>query len=464
MRPLESVQLVVVAGAVLLPAVMGRRLRRGRTAAFLLGSMVLQLVVEGFRWQLIPLDSATLGLAVGDVVADERRLDLGHRIRRGVLGGVGVASLAVLPVLLPVPELPPPGGPYPVGTVSLLLVDDRPDPFVQVEEGVEPPPRRIPVQVWYPAETVDGQPEPWADVEFLGPALAERIGVPSFFLGHLSGVPSHSYRDAVPMSGRFPVLLYVHGWGGFRTIALDQIETLASNGYVVVAADHVPAAAAARFPDGTVSELDPGLLPDPGEVGEDAYREAAERLVEGFADDLTTIVDHLAEGPSGPFGSTAAQVDLEALGVWGHSTGGGAAVWFCLVDRRCDAVAGLDPWIEPIPGRVLAEELRVPSLFIRSDDWSDTRNDRLLRGLAERSPSVSWWIGISGAAHSDLVATPLLTPHGNLLGLKGPVPSDKVVRLLHGYLVSFFDQQLYGEGGAVLGFPPPPGVAKEMLP
>ena len=55
-----------------------------------------------------------------------------------------------------------------------------------------------------------------------------------------------------------------------------------------------------------------------------------------------------------PFGEMANHIDLGLVGVYGHSTGGGAAVRFCLSDERCKAVLGMDAWVEPVPDRVIA--------------------------------------------------------------------------------------------------------------
>jgi hypothetical protein len=124
----------------------------------------------------------------------------------------------------------------------------------------------------------------------------------------------------------------------------------------------------------------------------------------------------------------------------------------------------MDAWVEPIPDRVVAQELQMPSLFMRSDEWIDTPNDRRLRGLAERSPSVSYWLGIGGAGHNDFVLTPLFSPIADRLGLKGPIASERVVPIIDSYLVAFFDRYLLGLGGAALNEPPPPEVELELIP
>ena len=124
----------------------------------------------------------------------------------------------------------------------------------------------------------------------------------------------------------------------------------------------------------------------------------------------------------------------------------------------------MDAWVEPIPDKVVAQEFQVPSLFIRSEDWTGTANDRRLRGLAERSPSLSYWIGITGAGHNDFVMTPLFSPIADRLGLKGPIDTERVVPILDSYLVAFFDRYLLGIGGSALDTPPPPEVELELIP
>jgi predicted dienelactone hydrolase len=469
----EWVLLGVVGVAVYLPVALSTRLRRGAMAGILLPALGVQIIAEGVRWQLWPLYLAAAGLAVGDVLWDERRVRGWPRVRRGLLGIVGVSSLAVLPLALPIPTMPPPSGPYPVGTASYVLVDpDRAEEYglATSEEGTDEEgpftPRRLMVQVWYPAVDDPGiPPQVWnPDWDVVGPAMARRLGFPGFFLGHVGDVTGVGRTGLTILSGRLPVVLYSHGWTGFRTIALNQLESLASHGFLVIAPDHAYGAIASRFPDGEVVLADPNALPEGEGVDEDDYQEAAEQLVETFADDLALIVNELSAGEDGPFGALAEHADLEHLGVFGHSTGGGAAVRFCIEGEGCDAVLGQDAWVEPIPDRVVADELSQPSLFFRSEDWIDTPNDRRLRGLAERSEQESYWIGVTGAGHNDFVMTPLFSPVADRLGLKGPIASDRIIPIIDDYLVAFFDRYLYEIGGAVLDGNPPPEVSIEFLP
>jgi hypothetical protein len=228
------------------------------------------------------------------------------------------------------------------------------------------------------------------------------------------------------------------------------MEALASNGFMVIAIDHTYAAATVRFPDDEIIEYDPAALPDPEEVGEEAFLESSQTLIEVLTADVKTVVDALEEGENGPFGALATSADVTRLGIFGHTTGGGAAMSFCLQDERCDALLGLDPGVEAIPDRVIAVSAAKPGLYLRSDEWRDTENDAILRGIAERSTVVTYWIGVEGALQSDFEMTPLLSPFAGRLGWTGPIPAGTVIPIVDRYLLGFFDVFLLETGTAAL--------------
>lgn len=451
------------AAAIVWPALFGTRSRRGLVFLATIGTAVSQLALEGFRWQLIPVYLVALGLGLGDLLSVERDLPWWRRVSRPLLGLVGLGMMVLPSVILPVPILPEPGGPLQVGTVSLeVTFADRLEAY---GENPDTEPRRVMVQVWYPAESV-AEPNmvPWTnDLDVLGPALARRIGFPAFALSHTSYTSAHAVPSSPALAGTYPVVLYSHGWTGFRSIAVNQMEMLASHGYVVIAPDHTYGALATRFPDGEIVEFDPAALPNEDDVEPDFYADRAVQLVDTFTDDLIGLVDALALGEDGPFGSIASHVDLGRIGVYGHSSGGGAAVRFCLADERCDAVLGMDAWVEPVPDRIIANEATTPMLFMRSDGWRGTPNDGRLRGLAERSNGVTYWIGIEGAGHNDFVVTPFFSPVAARLGMKGPISLGRVVPIIDRFLRGFFDSALLGAGTAAVERNPFGEVTLEVL-
>lgn len=469
MRLWESVELGVVALAVLGPVALGRRFKKGRISLLLVVAVTVQVVVEGFRWQLWPLHVVALAMAVTDWGWQGRRVAGWPRMRRLLLGVPSLVLLALPLWVLPVPRLPRPSGPFPIGTRTFVISDPErleeyglPDP-VGGEEIEPSEPRRLVVQVWYPAAAEeDMEPVVWhPDWAAVGPVLAGRLGFPGFVMSQLSGVPGHAVEDARPMQGVFPVIVYSHGWTGFRSIAVDQMEMLASEGYLVIAADHTYGAVATVIPDdGVLIEFDPGALPDQATVEDFVYQDAARRLLATYADDLVMILDQMEDGA---FGDLTGHADLDLIGMFGHSLGGGAVLEVCLEDERCKAVAGLDAWVEPVPDRTIAKPLTVPSMFMRSVEWIDDPNDARLRGLLERAEAPAILVGIGEANHNDFVLTPLFSPIADRMGLKGPIPADVIIPFLHDHLDSFFDRFLAGLGGVTFDRPPPEGISVEHL-
>lgn len=456
--------MAVAAFAVLWPAVFGVRPRRGIAAVLLLLALVVQLQVEGPRWQLIPVYLVAAGLLVGDILFVDRTLPWSSRLARGVFGLAGLALAASLALALPIPQLPRPSGPEAIGTFTVELVDrDREELYGDRAGGA----RRFMAQVWYPAVVDDEEDQPrlpWSeDWEVVTAALGSRMRLPSWFWGHTGYTLSYATEGPPVAEGPYPVVIYSHGWTGFRTDAINQIESLASNGYIVIAPDHTYGAVATVLPGNRVVPYDTEALPNRDEVGKDAYLEAGADLIATYAGDIVTILDALDRGEAGPFQPVSASADLDRVGIYGHSAGGGAALMVCITDERCGAVLGLDPWVEPLRDEVIRHDATSPALYLRSEDWQGIKNDSLLRGIAARSEAVTYWLGVDGAEHNDLVATPLLTPMAPQLGLRGSIPAGRILAIIDNYLLGFFGVFLLDTGTAALEAVTFPEVSVEVL-
>ena len=448
MRRFELILALATVLAVGWPVVFGVRPRRGIVAAMLSVALLAQLQFEGFRWQMIPLYLVAVGLAIGDVFYLERRLEWSRRVIRGILGLLGLVLAALLPVVLPVPEIPTPSGPEPMGTMTVDLTDRSRDELYGPRPGG---PREFVAQVWYPAAAGDETPVVWSeDWEVVAPAIARNMGLTSWFLNHTQYSLSHAMPSVPIASGTFPVIIFSHGWEGVRTIALNQVEQLVSNGYIVIAPDHAHIAAATVLADGEIVYQDPDALPDPEDVEAGVYEESSMDLVSTMSADLVTILNELEAGEVGSFAGIAGSVDLGRLGIYGHSAGGGAAVKTCLEDARCSAVLGMDPWVEPLTEADLRLNMAKPALYMRSGAWLNTDNDGLLQGIAGRGESVTYMVDIPDASHNDFVMTPLLSPISSQLGLTGDIPGGRIISIVDNYVLGFFDVFLVGTGPAAL--------------
>ncbi len=446
MRRLELLVALVAVFAIGWPVVFGVRPRRGIVAGTAIVAVLAQLRFEGGRWQMLPLYVVAVGLAVGDLLYLDRRIDWSRRIIRGVLGTIGLLVVLSLPTLFPVPALPAPAGPDAIGTITVDLTDrERVDPY-----GGGP--RRLSVQVWYPAAAEpNGERVVWnRNWDVVAPAMSRNMGLPSWFLGHTRYTLSHATEAPTLAPGSFPVIVFSHGWQGVGSVTLHQVEHLVSNGYIVVAPDHTDIAAATVLEDGSTVYADPDVLPEPEDADAAVRAAAATQMVDTMSADLVSVLNALEAGGDGPFAAISDGADLNRIGLYGHTEGGGAVVKTCLEDDRCGAVFAMDPWVEPLAESDLQLTMTKPALYMRSDDWADTPNDALLRGIAARGANVTYWLGVDATTENDFTLMPLLTPLASRLGLRGDIPAGRVVPIVDNYLLGFFDVYLLGTGSAAL--------------
>jgi len=359
----------------------------------------------------------------------------------------------ILPVLLPVPSVPPPTGPYAVGTVTLELVDDARAEIYADGAGA---PRRFLIQIWYPAlpERSDRR-APWMeDAGIVAPAIAGWLGLPSFFLDHLELAHTSSSLEAPvdPSGAPYPLLVFSHGWGGFRAQNTFQMQELASYGYVVVGMEHTYGAVVTVFPDGKVAYNDPAALPEGVAAAE--YDVAARRLVKQWIGDMAFALDTLeAWNRMDPAGRFTGFLDGTRVGVLGHSTGGGAAVEFCATDVRCDGGLGMDVWMTPVTEATLDGGVVQPFLFLFSEQWPTAKNQALFDRLRRQSNPADRTVTILGTDHYDFSDLPALSPLAPQLGLKGPIPGARVQRIINDFSLAFFGAALKGEVTTLLEGP-----------
>ena len=473
MRPLEILLALLPLPYLLWPVLTRQPVSKWVSALPIAAGILLpvHLVLEGYRWQMLPL--YLLILITIFLVAARSVRKPSPPGRLGCLGYVGaIISLliwllaATLPALLPVPVLPQPSGPLPVGTLTQVLVDpDRKELY----SGQPDKPRQVMLQIWYPANLpVGAERAPWVEnPEILAPRVAVWLGLPPFSLDHLNLARSWSYRQAPiappnSIQTRYPVLLFSHGWGGFSAQSTFLAEELASHGYIVAALQHTYGAIVTIFPDGLVVPLNPEALPLDASRSE--LKAAGNRLVGQWAGDLSLALDHLsALDQNDPQGRFTGRLDLEKVAAFGHSTGGGAVIEFCGRDSRCRAGLTMDAYMLPVSDNLLETGLAQPFFFIFSEDWPSASNTQRFEQLYSQMRDHSNTIVITGTDHYDFSDLPNFSPLAPWIGLKGPLPAAQVADILKTYSLTFFARYLDYSSGLPAN-PPPLNQASPSFP
>ena len=405
---------------------------------------LLHFAMEGYRWQMIPLYVLTPLLAISSLTKLFGTNDWKPIASYLTVGLVALAT--ALPILLPVPRIPTPSGPFQVGTRSYEFLDESRQ---EIYSGKDEP-RRFMIQVWYPATVKASDVRaPWMDnAEVFAPAIAGFFKLPSFFFDHLTltSIPAYTHAEVASADETFPIILFSHGWNGFSSQNAGQALELASRGYVVVGLQHTYGAMTTVFPDGTIAPNNPKALPEDGK--DPNYEEVAQVLVKQWAGDMAYTLDQLAawnEAEADPF---FGKLDLERIGVYGHSTGGGAAIQFCGTDLRCDSVLGMDPFMRPVSAEVLENGVSQPSFFMFSQAWADDVNSPSSKLFGQFIPHATDNYGvvkIEGTRHYDFSDLPLFSPIAPQLGLKGPLNGERVTEIVNTYLIDFFEMTLRGK-------------------
>ncbi len=415
--------------------------------------MIIHLVIEGFRWQMIPAYGLIVVLFLITLprlrdllpkkewsLAREKEWSV-WAIAGSIFGLIVWFFALALPYALPVPTVPEPTGPYTVGTQTFHLIDESREEIYTDEPGDK---REIMMQIWYPAElSAEGETAVYLeDLDVMGPELSARLDLPSFLLDHINLTKLEAQKDALvlPSIQPYPVLVFSHGLRGMRQQNTAMVQDLVSHGFVVATIDHTYANVMTVFPDGRVEFYNPEVLSEEGNPPR-----TSNQLVTVWADDIGFVLDNLAVWNEEEGGDFNGRFDLSKVGVFGHSTGGGATVQFCGQDERCQAGVGLDAWVEPVSDGIVEAGLTQPFMFLSADLWNasgSTDNHAIMNTLFSDNGETAYMVTVNGANHYDFTDIPLLSPLTAQLDLSSEMDGDYLVEMMNSMTTAFFRQEL----------------------
>jgi dienelactone hydrolase len=348
--------------------------------------------------------------------------------------------------------LPAPTGSYEVGRVTYDWIDaGRLNPYSPVA-GTK---QELAVWLWYPAAVVISSQAAEYLPAYWRSALEHHQGfVMSRLLSRdLSRVKSHSWSDTAvsQRDAMYPVIVLRAGGGALSSDYTSIAEDLASHGYVVVSMDAPYRTVLTAFPDGRVAYRNTQSDFDsmPYAVGE----KAATQLMGVWIEDVKFVLQRLQElNAKDPSGQFQGKLDLQRVGIVGHSLGGATAAQFCHDDAQCSAAIDIDG----IPfGSVVQESLHQPFFFILSDHRKESGPEPpLVKGKMESIYSklpveTRWQVMIDGANHfsfSDQMFTksPVMMLALETIGVTGALKKRRGIEIADSCVHTFFDVYLKG--------------------
>jgi len=356
-------------------------------------------------WQplttLLRTNSATNVL----IYADADAVGLAHRFYRTPTNELTTA-------------VPPPDGPYPVGTMSRLVMNSS---RTILYGGTN---RSFMVSVWYPALATAGV----LPAVYIDPKIAA-LGSSFCVTANYRGMCAHAL-PSVPMvtnEALYPVVFYSHGLQLLRTDNTRKVENLASYGFVVVALDNVDCKATV-FPDGTLLNgiTDPNPVPgDPLTL----------RIATNRVKDIAFLLGQISQwNTSDPF--FRGRLDLNNVGMFGHSFGGGTSAGACAQIVGIKAGLSLDGgWpVNPIPA------FSQPFLILSGGDYNPYMQQfrDAYTNLFGRLTHDVYYAHLTNSAHCDFNEQPWFDSPTSTTLIRRALVQDL-------YIVSFFRKYLRGE-------------------
>jgi predicted dienelactone hydrolase len=327
-------------------------------------------------------------------------------------------------------SLPRPTGRFAVGTETFVATD-------AARDG-----RRIPVQLWYPADRRSARkssPARYA-LPVTSATIAELLAVPVQDVAAI-GTNAFAGPELARTGRRLPVVLFSPGFGVSRPLYSGLAADLASHGYLVAVLDHPGEDQPVEFPDGSI-------VPPVPVDSEEAYA----ALLPVRIADTRAALGLLARLDAEPGTRMHKALDLGRVALAGHSFGGAVAAEAMRLDQRVRAGVNLDG---TMLGRVVDTGLDRPFLMVGSD--GHVEQDPTWTSFRTRS-SRATTLEIAGAAHLDFTDLPALFAFRSpdepreLLQI-GPIDPRRSTKIQTAYVRAFLDHHLRGKPTPLLDGP-----------
>lgn len=272
-----------------------------------------------------------------------------------------------------------PSGAYRIGTVTYHWIDHAREETLAEHSGDK---RELMVQLWYPADELAGDKLPYfTNPELYAEALSRSLQISQESIARYGLLATNAVLDAPLATGeqQFPLLIYSHGFGALANSSTFLIEELVSRGYIVVGINHTYNCSITVFPDGRTIPFK--------DMGQGVRVEKMDLLAsETWARDVRFILDSLEELACGN-DRFAGRLDLNRVGIFGHSFGGATAAQAIMQDARLKAGMNMDGGLygKPIPDSGVGR----PFLYMyASQSFSRENLERMAKEYEKRG--VDW--------------------------------------------------------------------------
>ncbi len=267
----------------------------------------------------------------------------------------------------------------------------------------------------------------------------------------------------------YPLVVFSHGAFGFSGSNFSTFAELASNGYVVASIGHTYQAFYTMDTRGTLTTVDPDFINKAAEINavvdttneEEIYKTTSEWMKLRTADEnfvLNTILENCDKETAEPL---FAMIDIEKIGLMGHSLGGASSAQIGRERNDIDAVIVLD-------GTMLGEEVGfennavvlndtpypVPILNVYAQDHYDNAKEQIGDSYnnfyASKNAVLAYETVFKDAGHLNFTDLPLFSPTlAKMLGV-GTIDERTCIEAMNEVVLEFFNSYLKDAGTPII--------------
>lgn len=216
--------------------------------------------------------------------------------------------------------------------------------------------RAIEVVLYYPIEKDEPEKAEASVAPYIVPDKFEKLH--PMYKSKIKKTPNVSavYDDLTPAEGKFPVVFFSHGYGGYAEQNSRMCVDLVKSGFIVVSVGHAYEASCIKMDDGRIipynnkikttspmipalisqfkktrKPLDPVLALESFDEFQNKYCSFLKTRVKVWADDIEYVYKNLRERENDEYFILGNKMDFsKGVGTTGHSFGGCASFYLCM--------------------------------------------------------------------------------------------------------------------------------------
>lgn len=294
--------------------------------------------------------------------------------------------------------------------------------------------------------------------------------------GSFREVPAHFFYPK-NTNDSFPLVIFSHGAFGYYQSNYSTYSELASHGYIVVALDHPHHSFFTTDTSGAAVIVDTNFINDVMRINDIESEEEAFMLSHEWlklrTDDENFVLDTIIDAAKSrslnsawntddadTINKVVAEIDIDKIGLFGHSLGGATSVSLGRERKDVDAVIVLDGTMlgertEAKNGKYVYynEPYPVPILdFTKANDYNEREQYKSENGYPYVNEYVidnandGRTVISSNAEHMDFTDLPLISPFlASILG-SGDIDHEEMMNKVNGIVLNWFDYYLKNEG------------------